>query len=257
MSDDRRNGLNGEVERQLDVYAHARLSPSVGATTRMRTRIMAEAHRRAQAAVAPPPDGVPRQPAVVVPLRPHRSLLAAAVATSLLIVAFAAAAFAARPGGPLYDARLALEEALLPADSGARAAADLRRLNARLAEALEAAASGDQAAIAASLDAYREVIDSTVAMLGGSDDRDALLEDALEGHLVVLNELLDKVPEQARPAIERAIERSDRAVDRIQDDDGPGPNEPPATGPPNEPPGQSGRPDRTPPGQSSERPTRP
>ena len=57
-------------------------------------------------------------------------------------------AFAAsRAGGPLYDVRLALEEATLPADPGARLEAELAMAQGRLAEIVEAAARDDGPAV--------------------------------------------------------------------------------------------------------------
>ena len=37
-----------EIERRLEAYADLRLSPSVAATTRMRTAVMSAAHRRSR-----------------------------------------------------------------------------------------------------------------------------------------------------------------------------------------------------------------
>ena len=254
MTDEADRGGRDELGQRLEAYAHARLTPSAAATRRMRDRLMAEAHRRVVAAAPAAADGVPREPGVVVPIAPRRSLLSALAAAACLLIVFAAAAVAARPGGPLYEARLAVEEVLLPADGEARTEADLARLEARLAEAREAAANGNESAIAASLEAYGDVIDDTFMRLESSGVDDEALEDALARHLVVLTDLLDRAPIQALPAIEHAIERSDQAVEKINERPEPGSTGGPSTGPGKEPPGQSHRPDRTPPGQSSEGP---
>jgi hypothetical protein len=187
-------------------------------------------------------------------------MLPALLAAAMALLILAGGALAARPGGPLYEARLAVEELFLPSGADARAAADLGRLEDRLDELVAAASSADPGAVAAALEAYRELVEETAAAAGGSDVRDAALEAALAHHIEVLNEVLARVPEQARSGIEQAIERSDRAVERIHRGNDPAPGGYPEPGgepePTRVPPGQSNKPDRTPPGQSSDRPSR-
>lgn len=252
-----------ELARRLDAYARERLSPDAPVTIRLRTAVMREAHRRASLAAGGQP--VPALPAVAAarPARRRGRMLPALLAAALALLVLTGGALAGRPGGPLYEARLAIEELFLPPGGDARAAADLGRLDDRLDELVTAASSGDPNAVAAALAAYRELVEETAAASGASDARDAALEAALAHHLAVLNDLLSKVPEQARSGIEQAIVRSDKAVERIHGSTGPDPArggvpDPAAETdePTKEPPGQSDRPDRTPPGQPSERPSR-
>lgn len=250
-----------ELKRRLEAYGRARLSPDTASSARMRARVVLEAQRRSPTSASREPVARPSTPAVVVPLAPRRrGILPALLAAALVVLMLAGGALAARPGGPLYEARLAVEAAFLPSGAEARAEANLRRLEARLAEAVEAAANRDGRGVAAALAAYRRLVDETAGASGASDVRDAVLEDALAKHLDVLNDLLSRVPDQARPAIEQAIERSDKAVEKIHQGGGPKPSpgtEPdPGSKPPNEPPGQSAKPDLTPPGPPSERPSR-
>jgi hypothetical protein len=256
------NRHDDELARRLEAYARERLSPDPSATTRLRTTVMHEAQRRLAPAA---PDGASAPTPIFAVRRTRRRgrLVPALLAAALALLALAGGALAARPGGPLYEARLALEELLLPPGGDARAAADLGRLEDRLGELVSAASSGDGNGVAAALAAYRELLDETSSAAGGSDVRDAALEAALAHHLDVLKDLLTRVPEQARSGIEQAIERSGKAVEKIHA--GGGPDSPPANvpdpgsepvGPTGEPPGPSNRPDRTPPGQSSDRPSR-
>ena len=79
-----------------------------------------------------------------------------ALAASLGVGAMAGTAFAARPGGPLYDARIFAETLTLPSDPSARAVAELDRLKDRLHEIGEAARSGDAVGAMAALAAYED-----------------------------------------------------------------------------------------------------
>jgi len=258
MTDDRQNDdrQNDELARRLEAYASARLSPDAATSARVRARVMRAAHRAVApvAEVATAPALAP-SPAIVVPIRPRGPRFVTALFAALLTLGlFAGAAVGARPGGPLYEARLAVEAAFLPSDPNARAEADLARLQARLDEARAAAEGGDAGAVLAALDAYQDLVDETASATGLSDEHEAALEDALGHHLDVLTDLLADAPDAALPGLERAIERSDRAVERIHER---GPASEPGNGPPAEPPGQSGKPDHSPQGPPSDRPVAP
>ena len=243
-----------ELARRLEAYAHARLSPDAATSARMRSRVMHAVHRADALTPSVVPPTTP-SPAIVVPIGARGPRLALALlAAALMFAAFAVATVAARPGGPLYEARLAVEEALLPADPSARAAADLARLEARLDEARAAASGGDAGAVLAALEAFQELVDEKASAAGQSLEHDAALEDALDHHLDVLNGLLSQVPDAALPGLERAIERSDRAVERIHER---GPDPDPGRGPDNEPPGQSNKPDHVPEGPPTDLPVDP
>ena len=265
-----------ELGRRLAAYAEARLSPDVAAMDRTRARLVARAAARPAAAASASAGrgsswtgGGSRVPRIA----------AAMLAAALVIGLVAGTALAARPGGPLYAVRLWVETATLPTDPAARSAADLAHLQARLADVDAAAAAGDHRGVTAALDAYRATIDDAIAADPGSDEA---LKVALSRHLVVLRTLAESVPEEARPAMERAIAASGGALQRIEERrppggrgpgsvDGPGgkgPSEPPGTskpagtpeaGKPDNPPRQT-KPDMTPyPNKPSEppRPSKP
>ena len=64
-------------------------------------------------------------------MRRAAALLAAAV---LSLIAVGGALAASGAGGPLYPARVWIENVTLPSDPGARAAAELTRLESRMSE---------------------------------------------------------------------------------------------------------------------------
>src|SRR4029079_6613234 len=161
---------NLELERRFDSVARARLSPDPRATARIRARVMREARLHQDAArialhIAPTVAasqrlaGRPLAHAILAGpgWRGERRLampfLAAAVWLGIAVGSIAAA----QAGGPLYPTRLWIEAATLPTSAAARIDADLQRMDARLAEALTAAASGDRGAVFAALDAYAQI----------------------------------------------------------------------------------------------------
>lgn len=220
---------NREVKARLEAYAAARLSPAADASTRMRTAVMREAHRASGQGLAVVDGGhdAVRDVASRGPRRARPTRLVAAVAAATLaLFVLAGAALAARPGAPLYPIRLWVEAALMPAGDDARTEAEIGRLDDRLDEARSAAASGDHAGVVAALDAYRAILDEA---LGSANDaaQQGRLEAVLGTHLAVLEALTSSVPEPARDALARALERSGQAIDRV----GGGNDTPPADRP--------------------------
>jgi hypothetical protein len=137
------------------------------------------------------------------------------MAAALSALLLTGVAFASSPGGPLYGVRLWVETVALPSEPGARADADVDRLDARLDEAVGAARNGNGSATAAALAAYRDILEDALAAAGKIEARNERLDAALARHQVVLATLLGYAPEPARDALERAIERSDQAVEGI------------------------------------------
>ena len=189
------------IWRRLEAYAESRLSPDLATSSRLRARVLAVAHRQAALAradagltVVPSLEGAAEAP----PFSPRAQQLARAtsrsrgwsrrgsagraaaivLAASLGLGVMAGGALAARPGGPLYDARLWAETLTLPSDPSARAVAELDRLKDRLREIADASRAGDQAGVAAALAAYEAIVDqaSASAILAGDDVAAAVLE---------------------------------------------------------------------------------
>lgn len=212
---------NAMLRRRLDAYADARLSPDEAATSRMRARVMAVAHR--QAAFARTGAGLTvisnrpaarRRPDRRPPaLRAAGVLVAAALGLSVAV----GSALAADAGGALYPARLGLEVLFLPSDPGERAVAELERLEARLVEAGAASQRGDVAGMTAALQAYASILDVATdeAILADDPSSSALLETGVARNIAILQALLERAPEGAIGGLTRAIERSRSAIDGI------------------------------------------
>ena len=213
-----------EIEFRLEAFARARLSPDPQAIARSRARIMREARLRIDGSVS---AGRP-VPAIVA--IPQRSLVwrvaMPLLAASVWLVIAVGTISAAQPGGPLYGTRMWVEDLTLPAGGAARAAVELNRLQARLDEAMTAAAQGDAGAVQAALDAYRRIADETIAGANGDDGLEALIAAALDQHAVVLAAVADRLALKGNAtaaaaveaAVERAIVHNQAVVDRMDDD---------------------------------------
>jgi ribonuclease BN (tRNA processing enzyme) len=187
-----------------------------------------------------------------------RRLTALLLAAGLTLAGAAAVAAGSGPGGPFYGAVVWLQTATLPSDTDARALERVRQIEERLLDAERAAASGDANAVAAALQAYREAVAEALAEVGTDSIHLARLEAALGHHVVVLEALSGHVPDAATNGIERAIEASQKAVDKLEASKPkphatepaavptakPGKTDPPVTGPPTDRPDHTPRPTR-------------
>ena len=245
MNDDEliQDGDRGDeaLARRLEAYAAERLTPDASASTRMRAQVMAAAHRQATAAPTP------------LHCAQRRRLVGALLAACLTVGLVVGSASASQAGGPLYPVRIWAETLTLPSSPSERATAEVRRLEARLAEAFEASAAGDQGAADAALEAYGNIVGSATADAGTDLAAGAILESSVKHNITVLATLAGRVPEPARDAIERAIERSDVAVDQIHANNGNPGTPTPGSGPVATPkpektlaPDATPKPDRTP-----------
>ncbi len=208
-----------EIERRLESYARARLSPDPLVIARVRARVMREARLRAD---------LPRISVLAAPrarsgrMVPRRLAMTFLAASVWLGVA-AGAAFASQAGGLLYPTRLWIEQATLPSGAAARASAEIVRLDARLADALAAAARGDAGAVAAALEAYRAIADATLVATAGDAGLEALVATALDKHRVVLADVATLLTAKGNTtaaiavaaSVERAIDRNQVIIDRI------------------------------------------
>jgi hypothetical protein len=249
------------LRRRIDAYAEHRLSPDLATSSRIRARVLAVAHRQADLARADAALTIvtaatpPSTRAVRAGHRWGRSLVGL-LAASLVLGASAGSVLAARPGGPLYEPRIWVETLTLPRDPSQRALAELDRLEQRLTEAAEAVRSGDTAAASAALQAYETIIEqaSSAAIAAQDDVAIAVLETGVGRNIDVLRALILALPDQAAEAIERAVQRaiehSDGAIDRIE-------RGKPGSGPNANPGGDPGaRPTRPPTPAPTPKPTR-
>lgn len=251
-----RDPEDDELARRLEAYAEARLSPELSATSRMRAHVMAAAHwhaalvqadrDRAVAPAAAARDDRTRR-------SPWRRSFTLLLAAGLTLAVGVGSAAAAQPGGPLYPVRIWSETLTLPSEADARAQAELKRLENRLAEATAATAAGDTNAANAALEAFEAIVQEASNGVGDDVSAAATLEAGVRSNIDVLTVLADRLAdrgnEQASEAIQRAlqraIERSDSALDKLHGKPdgtpGNGPDGNPGNGP--KPPGG---PDRTP-----------
>jgi predicted RecA/RadA family phage recombinase len=253
---------DARLRQRLDTYAEMRLTPDLGTSSRIRARVLAVAHRQADLARAD--AGLTIVTAATeraaMPTRRRRSRwrrpIVALLAASLAAGAAAGSAFAARPGGSLYETRLWLETLALPHDPSARALAELDGLQDRLAEAAEAVRTGDSHGAAAALAAYESIMEqASLAAIAARDDvAVAVLQAGVGQNVEVLQALILALPDHAadaiQQAVQRAIDRSDRAIDRIE-----GRQPGPGNGPIVAPVGATAKPTKAPTARPTAKPT--
>ncbi|HET9614288.1 MAG TPA: hypothetical protein VFP22_05720, partial [Candidatus Limnocylindrales bacterium] len=197
-----------ELERRLEAYGRARLSPDSAATARTRARVMREARLQHEASRIAAYVG----PALAQRRSPLRRaampFLAACVWLGIAVGTIAAA----QPGGALYPTRIWIESAVLPASGADRVRADLDRLNDRISEALSAATHGDRTAVDAALAAYAGIADDATATAGDDAALVDRVEQALSRHQAVLTALMtsltDKGNGTAAAAIDANVQRA-------------------------------------------------
>ena len=248
MDKDQMDVEDVELAERLGAYAEARLSPSLSATSRMRAQVMAAAQRQAALMRADADHVVlaaaaeaATQPTLLRPprwRRPLTALLAASVTLALAVGSVSAA----HAGGPLYGVRIWAENLTLPATAADRAAAEVRRLQDRLSEAADASTAGDTNAADAALAAYNAIVAEATAGTNGDAVANATLNDAVRRNIEVLTILLGRVPDQAKDAIEHAIEQSDSAANGLKGQPGVG-GPPPSN--PGDGPNATKKPDHT------------
>jgi hypothetical protein len=196
----------GDVERRLRAYAGARLSPDAWTSIRMRAAVI-EHGRDGLAA------GTRHRLDVLAPFRLGILRRAAPVAlvAALAVGAGGVAGVAASPGGPLYDARLWVETAMLPSSGDARLAAQVAHINDRIDEAASAVDAGNASAADAALNAYDSQVDQALA--NAAADRAELLQlrESIARHLAHL-ETLAKPTSKASVQLQRAIAKSKSAL---------------------------------------------
>jgi hypothetical protein len=189
---------------------------------------------------------------VIVPAVRHRGLRMGAISlvTGIALVLGAGSAVAASasalPGDALYGVKRASERISLAMhrDPVGRIALQLQHASIRLSEveALIAAGGDPSEAIEGLEDALGGAeLDALNAIALGKDS-DALLahvQEMISKHISVLNEVLAKVPDQAKDAIQKAIDNAEKAKANVQQGKENSQGNP-GGGPPTTPPGNSG-----------------
>ncbi len=211
-----------EVERRLAAYVDARLTPSDSTTTRMRNNVVNAAHRRAALIEADATfDAAGSTPSALAAERRRVRRgswgrpLVAILAGCLTLAILGATTVAARPGGPLYAARLWTEMQNLPVDLMARAKAEVQRLQNRIDEAQQASAAGDSPATEAALGAYSHIVVEAANGSDGDTVAATTIEATVTIHVEVLTKMVDTAPAPARPAVEMALMDCTKVLDDL------------------------------------------
>ena len=198
---------DGDVERRLRAYAGARLTPDARTGVRIRTAVIE--HGRERRAASATRHGLD----VLGPLRIGilRRAVPVALVGVLAISGGAMAGVAASPGGPLYDTRLWVESAFLPASGAARLDAQVAHIGDRIDEATGALDAGDGSAADAALNAYDNQVDAALA--AAAADRAELLQlrASIARHLAHLQSLV-KPNSKSAIQLQRAIAKSVAAL---------------------------------------------
>jgi hypothetical protein len=192
---------DGELEQLLRTYAGARLSPDQWASVRMRAAVIE--HGRDARSTATPRSAWARllRPAVFVGL-----VVVLAVGTG------ASAALAASPGGPLYDARLWVEGAILTVNGGSTTLrAD--QIAERIDELTTAVDDGNSNAADAAGNAYGAEVAAAAQAAQGRADL-LVLRATIVNHLDRLQSMSHGSP-KAQANLDKAIAKSVAALAEI------------------------------------------
>jgi hypothetical protein len=203
-----------DLERELRTYASVRLSPDRFASDRMRAAVLA--HARTLPVVSP--LGIvaaPRRLDFLAAFRlGTRRLAPVALVAAIAIGAGSAAGVAASPGGPLYETRIWLETALLPASGQARTDAQAAQLTERLDELTGAVDHGDVGAADAATNAYDQEVDQAVSSAAQSRADLLQLRATIVRHLAHLQSL-GHASDKATANLQRAIAKAQAAIAAI------------------------------------------
>jgi hypothetical protein len=230
------------VEDLLEAYAEGRLTASTPVLRRIRANVMAQAHIADRARHEPPTSARTLRilPGFHVPRRAYALGLAAT-----LTLGTTAAVLAAPPGSPFYNARIAIEAALVPSQADPQMASIVQDLDARLAAAEAAAADGDIVRLTAALASYQGQVDQALSNVGDDLARLGRFEAVLAKHVAKLEALAARLAalpandQAVENAVEHAIDVSQKAVKQIRETKAQSgrPSSPPAQqpSPPNRP----------------------
>ncbi len=230
--------LKMELEPALKAALSMKNSPAVGPDSTYRARVKALLVT----------TRAPGKKRAFVPGRFLYRLTAATVAFALVLGGVDYASTDSLPDSPLYPVKLLIEKIRLAVttDNQAEVELHLQNAEARLAEADAMAEEGKtEEARQALNDMMKEMRDAykLVGMVPGHDKEILLAKFAVisQRHMLVLEGVLDRAPDSAKPAIERAIENSQSGLDKASkavmknkkdngEDDGEAPDEETVTG---------------------------
>jgi hypothetical protein len=208
-----------ELDWRLQTYASARLTASPDSVRRMRNAVVTRAtdlaairaYEEQRRLIEEAERRRLRNRGLFGWVRATPRRGAGAFLAACLVFGTTAGVAAASPGTPLYTARLWLEAAMLPAQPDARSAAHVDLLEQRVEDAEHAAGGGDPLGVQAALAAYQAEMAQAILDAGGDPDRLARLQQAIDVHLLLLQQLEKDVPADAQNAVHQAINDSREA----------------------------------------------
>ncbi|MEX2557979.1 MAG: DUF5667 domain-containing protein [Actinomycetota bacterium] len=189
---------------------------------------------------------------VIVPAVRHRGVRMGAISlvTGIALVLGAGSAVAASasalPGDALYGVKRAAERISLAMhrEPIGRIALQLRFASIRMSEVEDLIAAGGDPTDA--IEGLEDALDGAeldaLHAIALGKDSDALLahvQEMISKHIAVLNDVLARVPDQAKDAIQKAIDNAEKAKANVQQGKE-NPEGDPGGGPPTTPPGNSG-----------------
>ena len=208
---DTRRIAGEELERELRAYAGARLSPDRLTTERMRIAVLEQARLLR---LSPVPPRAHRIDVLAAFRLGFKRLAPIALVAALAIEVGSTAGVAASPGGPLYDTRLWIETALLPAGGLARTDAQEAQLSERIDEVTGAVADGNTTAAAAAANAYGQEVTQAVSSAAQSRADLLQLRATIVRHLAHLQGLV-RPNDKSAANLEKLIAKAQAALDTI------------------------------------------
>ena len=255
---DRYPSMREQLEPLLRIALEIReapdVKPSPGFKVRARVGLMEQIHERQ--AVTKWPWSRYNHQIKQIPQRRRFSMVRIIVAIVLTLSAIGGgtvyAAQASLPGDALYPVKLGTEQVamMLPGDNLARAERGLEFANRRVEELEALVEEGRMEYLERARERYEHALNMTLARMEQATDQELAagnvterVAEATMKHIEVLARVYEQVPEQAKPAIARAMEVSQRghdaalrALERKGPPEGvtPGPPEGVTPGPPEE-----------------------
>lgn len=214
-----RNRLEPLLRIALEIQPPPDVEPSPDFKVRARVQLMEQIH--AGRSVTKRPEPRYRNQTVLIPQRRRFSIIGVIVAIVLAVsAAGGGTAYASQdslPGDVLYPVKLGTEQArmMLPADDVAKAERALGFAESRVAEMAALAEKGRTENLNLAQDKYDDVMNTVLARIEAARDKGLAIEsiselvaEATAEQLSALDKVYENVPEQAKPAIERAREAS-------------------------------------------------
>lgn len=211
--------LHAELEPLLQVATELRSASPAAPTPEFRAAARARLMARARASNTAQPAGLRRWLSWPAPApRWASSAAATLVALGLAGTLTVGASASALPGDALYPVKRLGEDVQLSLaqNDEAKLRLRLRLLDERLKEALSLTVRGEAARANEAASAYAETLEQLDAAAAREPEAPSASEflERLEEHQQRLTQVLERAPEPAQPALQHALERSSRGLER-------------------------------------------